>query len=55
MGLGALINISRKQKCNTKISTKTKLVGVDDIIATILRALYFMQAQGVPVKTATIV
>ena len=43
---GAILSYSWKQKINTKSSTKTELVVVDDAIGNILWSLYFMQAQG---------
>ena len=46
MGKGAILSYSWKQKLNTKSSTKTKLVGVDDSISNILWSLYFLQEQG---------
>ncbi len=46
MGKGAVLSYSWKQKINTKSSTETELVGVDDTISNILWSLYFMQEQG---------
>jgi hypothetical protein len=46
MGRGAILSYSWKQKVNTKSSTETELVGVDDAISNILWSLYFLQAQG---------
>eukprot|EP00804_Cyclotella_cryptica_P028413 CCRYP_014199-RC/>CCRYP_014199-RC protein AED:0.39 eAED:0.39 QI:0/-1/0/1/-1/1/1/0/426 len=46
MGRGAVLSYSWKQKVNTKSSTKTELVGVDDAISNILWSLYFLQEQG---------
>eukprot|EP00804_Cyclotella_cryptica_P001128 CCRYP_008414-RB/>CCRYP_008414-RB protein AED:0.57 eAED:0.57 QI:0/-1/0/1/-1/0/1/0/240 len=46
MGRGAILSYSWKQKLNTKSSTETELVGVDDAISNILWSLYFLQAQG---------
>eukprot|EP00804_Cyclotella_cryptica_P017574 CCRYP_006738-RC/>CCRYP_006738-RC protein AED:0.40 eAED:0.33 QI:0/-1/0/1/-1/1/1/0/582 len=46
MGKGAILSYSWKQKLNTKSSTETELVGVDDAISNILWSLYFLQEQG---------
>ena len=46
LGKGAVISFSRKQKINTKSSTETELVGVDDAMPIVLWSLYFIQAQG---------
>eukprot|EP00804_Cyclotella_cryptica_P027598 CCRYP_007504-RA/>CCRYP_007504-RA protein AED:0.36 eAED:0.36 QI:0/-1/0/1/-1/1/1/0/149 len=46
MGQGAVLSYSWKQKLNTKSSTETELVGVDDAISNILWSLYFLQEQG---------
>lgn len=46
MGQGAIISYSWMQKLNTKSSTETELVGVDDAISNILWSLYFLQEQG---------
>ena len=54
LGKGALINASLRQKCNTKSSTESELVGVSDVISTILWSLYYVQAQGYDMKRARI-
>eukprot|EP00804_Cyclotella_cryptica_P019804 CCRYP_009701-RB/>CCRYP_009701-RB protein AED:0.44 eAED:0.02 QI:0/-1/0/1/-1/0/1/0/320 len=46
MGRGSILSYSWKQKLNTKSSTETELVGVDDAISNILWSLYFLQEQG---------
>ena len=46
MGKGAILSYSWKQKINTKSSTETELVGVDDAVSNILWSLYFLQEQG---------
>ena len=53
-GKGALIAFSRKQKGNTKSSTESEIVGVDDAILTVLWALYFVQKQVCAMSHATI-
>ena len=53
-GKGALIAFSRKQKDNTKSSTESEIVGVDDAILTVLWVLYFVQEQGYAMSHATI-
>jgi hypothetical protein len=51
MGTGAVYSTSRKQKLNTKSSTKAKLVGIDDVLPQALWTKYFMEAQGYGVST----
>ena len=46
MGTGFPIAISTKQKLNTRSSTETELVGVDDLMPPILWTRYFLDAQG---------
>ena len=46
LGRGMAMSYSWKQKINTKSSTKAELVGVDDSLAYILWARYFLQEQG---------
>jgi hypothetical protein len=46
LGRGAVISSSRKQKINTRSSTESELVGVDDAMPSILWSLYFIQEQG---------
>ena len=46
LGEGAVISMSKKQKINTRSSTETELVGVDDAMPTVLWSLYFIQEQG---------
>jgi hypothetical protein len=43
---GTVIGFSWKQKCNTKISTETELIGVDDAFPMVLWSLYCIQEQG---------
>jgi hypothetical protein len=45
-GQGAIQSISRKQKLNTRSSTESELVGVDDASTAILWTKLFMEAQG---------
>eukprot|EP00804_Cyclotella_cryptica_P030535 CCRYP_020167-RA/>CCRYP_020167-RA protein AED:0.47 eAED:0.47 QI:0/-1/0/1/-1/0/1/0/307 len=54
MGRGAVLSYSWKQKVNTKSSTETELVGVDDAISNILWSLYFLQEQGCGTEHAII-
>ena len=42
MGQGAAISGSNKQKLNTKSSTKSELVGVDDYMPMIIWVKYFL-------------
>ena len=46
LGEGAVVSSSKKQKINTRSSTETELVGVDDAMPTVLWCLYFIQEQG---------
>ena len=46
MGQGAAISGSKKQILNTKSSTKSELVGVDDYMRMIIWVKYFLEAQG---------
>ena len=50
MGSGSIINMSRKQKLNTRSSTEAELVGADDASTMILWTRLFMEAQGYEVK-----
>ena len=45
MGQGAEISGSNKQKLNTKSSTESELVGVDDCMPIIIWVKYFLEAQ----------
>ena len=46
LGKGATICYYGKYKLNTKSSTKSELVGADDMLVKVLCSLYFIQAQG---------
>jgi hypothetical protein len=50
MGKGAIASSSRKQKINTKSSTETELVTVDDKIGDILWMRYFLESQGYTIE-----
>ena len=50
LGGGAVISSSRKQKINTKSSTESELVALDDALTTILWILYFIEAQGYSIE-----
>jgi hypothetical protein len=54
LGKGAVISFSRKQKSNTRSSTESELVGIDDTMPSILWSLYFWQEQGYNTTHATI-
>ena len=47
--MGSIVSVSRKQKLNTKSSTKAELVGADDITSLILWTQLFMEEQGYPI------
>jgi hypothetical protein len=46
MGRGCVYSMSRKQKLNTRSSTKAELVGVNAAMSMILWTCLFLQAQG---------
>ncbi len=46
LGRGGVISMSRKQKLNTKSSTETEVIGVDDTSPQILWTNYFIKVQG---------
>jgi Reverse transcriptase (RNA-dependent DNA polymerase) len=50
LGRGFPISQSSKQKLNTRSSTESELVAVDDMMPTILWTRQFMECQGYPVK-----
>ena len=50
LGKGAIVSSSRKQKINTKSSTETELVAVDDKIGDILWMRYFLESQGYTIE-----
>ena len=50
LGRGFPIVGSTKQKLNTRSSTETEVVGVDDFMPAVCWTRYFMAAQGYPVK-----
>eukprot|EP00957_Ditylum_brightwellii_P164188 12500893-Ditylum_brightwellii.AAC.1 len=43
-----------KQRLNTKSSTKTEFVGVDDALPHVLWTAYFLEAQGYKVKMSEV-
>jgi hypothetical protein len=43
---GVIYGTSKRQKLNTKSSTETDLVGVDDVMPQVPWTLYFLEAQG---------
>ena len=47
---GAPYSASSKQKLNTKSSTESELIGVDDLMPQILWMRYFLEAQGMKVS-----
>jgi hypothetical protein len=46
LGRGITYGISKQQKLNTESSTKSKVVGTDDVLPQMLWTLYFLEAQG---------
>jgi hypothetical protein len=49
-GLGYPISTSTKQKLNTRSSTESELVAVDDLMPSILWTRHFLESQGYGVK-----
>ena len=50
LGKGAVVSISSKQKTNARSSTEAELIGVDDIISSVLWTKLFMEAQGLEIE-----
>jgi hypothetical protein len=50
MGTGAAKSQSNKQKLNTKSSTESECVGVDDVISQVIWTRYFLEAQDETIK-----
>ena len=50
MGKGAILSGSAGQKCNTKSSTETEIVGVGQYLPTVLWSKYFIEAQGYTIE-----
>ena len=50
LGEGAVLSSSRKQKLNTKSSTESELVGVDDVISKMMWGKYFIESLGYTVE-----
>ena len=50
MEKGAIQSVSRKQKLNTRSSTESELVGVDDVSTMVLWTKLFLEAQGYQVE-----
>eukprot|EP00978_Attheya_sp_CCMP212_P005488 scaffold12295_cov58-Attheya_sp.AAC.1 len=50
LGKGTVTSISCKQKINTRSSTESELVGIDDVIAKMLWTKLMIKAQGFKVK-----
>jgi hypothetical protein len=46
MGRGFPISVSTMQKLNTRSSTESELVGIDDMMPIILWTCYFLLSQG---------
>jgi Reverse transcriptase (RNA-dependent DNA polymerase) len=49
LGKGCPINVSSKQRINTRSSTEAELVGVNDIMTLVLWVRLFLEAQGIEV------
>ena len=50
MGTGFPISCSKKQKLNTRSSTESELVGVDDLMPSVLWTRLFLEEQGYGVR-----
>eukprot|EP00978_Attheya_sp_CCMP212_P020208 scaffold57559_cov54-Attheya_sp.AAC.1 len=50
LGKGTVTSISCKQKLNTRSSTESELVGIDNAIAKILWTKFMIEAQGFKIK-----
>ena len=53
-GKGSIMNLSRKQKLNTRSSTESELVGVDDASVLILWTKLFLEALGYDIRKSII-
>jgi hypothetical protein len=51
LGTGAAYAVSKKQKLNTKSTTESELVGIDDVLRQALWTKYFMEGQGYGTST----
>jgi hypothetical protein len=51
LGTGAAYAVSKKQKLNTKSTTESELVGIDDVLPQALWTKYFMEGQGYGTST----
>eukprot|EP00957_Ditylum_brightwellii_P135882 10364518-Ditylum_brightwellii.AAC.1 len=54
LGKGSVYSMSSKQKLNTKSSTETELVGVNDMLSMILWAKYLLDEQGYNVNKSVV-
>jgi hypothetical protein len=54
LGKAAIMSTSSRQTLNTKSSTETELVGVNDVMGKVLWTRYFIEAQGYPLGPTTI-
>ena len=54
MGTGFPIAVSAKQKLNTRSSTETEIVGVDDLMPAVLWTRLMLEAQGYGVKESLV-
>jgi len=54
LGKGTVYNTSTCQKINTKSSTESELVGVDDVLPQILWTRYFLEGQAYQVQDSIV-
>ena len=50
MGKGFIYSTSTHQRINTKSSTESELVGASNLLPQIVWTVYFLEAQGYPIK-----
>ena len=46
MGMGAIVNVSRRHKLNVESSTESESVSIADVLGVMIWCKYFMEAQG---------
>ena len=54
MGKGTILSGSLGQKSNTKSSTETEIIGVDQYLPTVLWSKYFIEEQGYTIENTII-
>ena len=54
MGQGSVYSTSIKQKLNTKSSTESELVGIDEVLPQVLWTNYFLKEQGYDIQDTVV-